>query len=203
MTTAAQNETAPVLACPECVSDNIHVVGYDSEGAVFDEHASAICGDCQHKASAHEFVKNPAFKPKWKCPMPHCGSTDLTVTINVEAKLIQAPDNFETEPEGDHTWDGDSLMTCSTCHHCDSSRHFDADECDESAPPAASVDQSGLHYAVVDTSTQKLLGRYKWAGECLKAKDQAVREGNPHAFMHNITHPKCPAWVKELCGRKA
>ena len=45
----------------------------------------------------------------WKCP--NCGSTMLTVTITTEAKLTQSAEeeNFETEVEGDHVWDGDSL----------------------------------------------------------------------------------------------
>ena len=51
----------------------------------------------------------------WKCP--NCGSTMLTVTVTTEAKLIQyaEEENFETEVEGDHVWDGDSLMTCHEC----------------------------------------------------------------------------------------
>ena len=61
----------------------------------------------------------------WKCP--NCGSTTLTVTITTEAKLTQyaEDDNFETEVESDHIWDGDSLMTCHGCHFCAASRQFE------------------------------------------------------------------------------
>lgn len=63
----------------------------------------------------------------WKCP--NCGSTTLTVTITTEAKLIQnaedEDENFETEVEGDHVWDGDSLMTCHECAFCSASRQFE------------------------------------------------------------------------------
>ena len=61
----------------------------------------------------------------WKCPK--CGGTMLTVTITTEAKLIQyaEDENFETEVESDHVWDGDSLMTCHGCHFCAASRQFE------------------------------------------------------------------------------
>lgn len=63
----------------------------------------------------------------WKCP--ECGSTMLTVTITIEAKLIQnaedEDENFETEVEGDHVWDGDGLMTCHECAFCSASRQFE------------------------------------------------------------------------------
>ena len=59
----------------------------------------------------------------WKCP--NCGSKNLSVTVTTEARLIQYDDNFETEVEGDHEWDGDSLMTCHDCHFCAASRQFE------------------------------------------------------------------------------
>ena len=62
--------------------------------------------------------------PAWKCPQ--CGSTALTVSVCVQAKLTQTGDNFETEPEGDHEWDGDSLMTCQNCHYTAASRQFES-----------------------------------------------------------------------------
>ena len=51
------------------------------------------------------------------------------MTITTEAKLTQSAedDNFETEVEGDHVWDGDSLMTCHDCHFCAASRQFEED----------------------------------------------------------------------------
>lgn len=51
----------------------------------------------------------------WACP--NCGSTDLRVDVIVTARLVQSADNFETEVEGDHYFDGDSLMLCSECEH--------------------------------------------------------------------------------------
>ena len=59
----------------------------------------------------------------WKCPK--CGGTMLTVTITTEAKLTQYDENFETEVESDHVWDGDSLMTCHECAFCSASRQFE------------------------------------------------------------------------------
>lgn len=61
--------------------------------------------------------------PSWVCPK--CGSTALTVSVTVEAKLTQTGDNFETEPAGDHLWDGDSLMTCQECQYTAASRQFE------------------------------------------------------------------------------
>ena len=62
--------------------------------------------------------------PAWTCPQ--CGSDDLTVSVTVEAKLTQSGDNFETEPAGDHLWDGDSLMTCQNCQYTAASRQFES-----------------------------------------------------------------------------
>ncbi len=61
----------------------------------------------------------------WKCP--NCGSKYLSVTVTTEARLIQYDENFETEVEGDHVWDGDSLMTCHECAFCAASRQFEED----------------------------------------------------------------------------
>ena len=38
---------------------------------------------------------------------------------------VAEDENFETEVEGDHVWDGDSLMTCHECAFCSASRHFE------------------------------------------------------------------------------
>ena len=62
--------------------------------------------------------------PAWACPQ--CGSDALTVSVTVEAKLTQSGDNFETEPAGDHLWDGDSLMTCQECQYTAASRQFES-----------------------------------------------------------------------------
>jgi hypothetical protein len=60
----------------------------------------------------------------WQCPQ--CKSTDLSVSVTTEARLIQhtEEENFETEAEGDHTWDEHSLMTCSSCSFCTASWQF-------------------------------------------------------------------------------
>lgn len=57
----------------------------------------------------------------WKCPMCNC-TDNLSVSVQVEARLIQSEDNFETEVDTEpHVWDECSLMTCGDCHHCDAS----------------------------------------------------------------------------------
>ena len=61
--------------------------------------------------------------PAWKCPQ--CGSEKLSVMVTVSADLTQSGDNFETDPNGDHEWDGDSLMTCQECQYAAASRQFE------------------------------------------------------------------------------
>ena len=61
--------------------------------------------------------------PAWKCPQ--CGGKKLSVMVTVSADLTQTGDNFETEPAGDHLWDGDSLMTCQECQYTAASRQFE------------------------------------------------------------------------------
>lgn len=67
----------------------------------------------------------------WKCP--NCGSKSLSVTVTTEARLIQYGGNFETEVEGDHEWDGESLMTCLDCSYCSASHQFDQGISEEQA----------------------------------------------------------------------
>lgn len=62
--------------------------------------------------------------PAWVCPK--CGGKKLSVMITVSADLTQSGDNFETEPAGDHEWDGDSLMTCQNCQYTAASRQFES-----------------------------------------------------------------------------
>jgi len=61
----------------------------------------------------------------WQCPK--CNSARLSVTVQVEAKLTQSEDNFETDADGDHAWDDDSPMTCSDCNFTDKSLAFATD----------------------------------------------------------------------------
>ena len=67
----------------------------------------------------------------WKCP--NCGSKKLSVMVTVSADLTQSADNYETDPNGDHEWDGDSLMTCKDCSYCSASRQFDQGISEEQA----------------------------------------------------------------------
>ncbi len=67
----------------------------------------------------------------WKCP--NCGSKKLSVMVTVSADLTQSGDNYETDPNGDHEWDGDSRMTCKDCNYCSASRQFDQDIGEEQA----------------------------------------------------------------------
>ncbi len=67
----------------------------------------------------------------WKCP--NCGSKTLSVMVTVSADLTQSADNYETDPNGDHEWDGDSRMTCKDCNYCSASRQFDQGISEEQA----------------------------------------------------------------------
>ena len=62
--------------------------------------------------------------PAWVCPK--CGGKKLSVMVTVSADLTQSGDNFETDANGDHEWDGDSLMTCQNCHYTAASRQFES-----------------------------------------------------------------------------
>jgi hypothetical protein len=62
----------------------------------------------------------------WICP--ECNRRDgLTVTVVSSANLTQDDndDNFETEIQGDHEWDGDSTMSCDNCGHVGTARQFE------------------------------------------------------------------------------
>lgn len=60
----------------------------------------------------------------WKCP--ECSSRNLTVSAVVEVRLHQYREaHFETDAEGDHEWDGGSLMTCTDCSYCAASSTFE------------------------------------------------------------------------------
>jgi hypothetical protein len=51
-------------------------------------------------------------------------TTRLTVVVQVQARLIQEGDNFQTDIDGgDHEWDESSLMTCA-CGHTGKSMAF-------------------------------------------------------------------------------
>ena len=97
-------------------------VNYTSEGVIVD-----VIDEAGNEAATLSIPNGDLTLeeegPAWKCPQ--CGSDSLTVSVTVEAKLTQTGDNFETEPEGDHLWDGDSLMTCQECQYTAASRQFE------------------------------------------------------------------------------
>lgn len=54
------------LVCPECGSDDIHVViSWEGEIAFaedsFDDRDPAMCGSCHHKDEAHDFIKQESY----------------------------------------------------------------------------------------------------------------------------------------------
>ena len=97
-------------------------VNYTSEGVIVD-----VIDEAGNEAATLSIPNGDLTPeeegPAWKCPQ--CGSDALTVSVTVEAKLTQTGDNFETEPAGDHLWDGDSLMTCQECQYTAASRQFE------------------------------------------------------------------------------
>jgi len=98
-------------------------VNYTSEGVIVD-----VIDEAGNEAATLSLPNGDLTLveegPAWKCPQ--CGSDSLTVSVCVQAKLTQNGDNFETEPEGDHRWDGDSLMTCQECQYTAASRQFES-----------------------------------------------------------------------------
>lgn len=65
----------------------------------------------------------------WNCPK--CGSDNLSVEVTVRARLIQYPENYDTEIDGScHEWDGASRMTCDNCgHHSRASDFYSVEAC--------------------------------------------------------------------------
>ncbi len=98
-------------------------VNYTSEGVIVD-----VIDEAGNEAATLSVPNgDPTLEeegPAWKCPQ--CGSKNLSVMVTVSADLTQSGDNFETEPAGDHEWDGDSLMTCQNCQYTAASRQFES-----------------------------------------------------------------------------
>ena len=50
------------LACPDCGSNNVHIVVGDASGQalfaedVFDDRDDAMCGDCHHQEQSAAFI---------------------------------------------------------------------------------------------------------------------------------------------------
>ena len=97
-------------------------VNYTSEGVIVD-----VIDEAGNEAATLSLPNGDLTLeeegPAWVCPQ--CGSKKLSVVVTVSADLTQSGDNFETDPNGDHEWDGDSLMTCRECQHTAASRQFE------------------------------------------------------------------------------
>ena len=98
-------------------------VNYTSEGVIVD-----VIDEAGNEAATLSLPNGDlTFEeegPAWVCPQ--CGGKKLSVMVTVSADLTQNGDNFETEPNGDHEWDGDSLMTCQNCQYTAASRQFES-----------------------------------------------------------------------------
>jgi predicted RNA-binding Zn-ribbon protein involved in translation (DUF1610 family) len=68
--------------------------------------------------------------PEYEYVCPDCGETDylrVTVVITAEARLLQEPcdDNIQTDVDGgDHEWDDDSRMWCTSCGRDGKAKEF-------------------------------------------------------------------------------
>lgn len=59
----------------------------------------------------------------YKCPV--CGSTKLHVEIPATFNVVQGNPEIELEYAGDNNGlEGDSIMTCYECDHCDPASSF-------------------------------------------------------------------------------
>lgn len=98
-------------------------VNYTSEGVIVD-----VIDEAGNEAATLSLPNGDLTLeeegPAWACPQ--CGSKNLSVMVTVSANLTQSGDNFETDPNGDHEWDGDSLMTCRECQYTAASRQFES-----------------------------------------------------------------------------
>jgi len=97
-------------------------VNYTSEGVIVD-----VIDEAGNEAATLSLPNGDLTLveegPAWACPQ--CGSKKLSVVVTVSADLTQSGDNYETDPNGDHEWDGDSLMTCQECQYTAASRQFE------------------------------------------------------------------------------
>lgn len=98
-------------------------VNYTSEGVIVDVIVEAGNVVATLSVPNGDLTLEEEEGPAWVCPK--CGGKKLSVMVTVSADLTQSGDNFETEPAGDHLWDGDSLMTCQECQYTAASRQFE------------------------------------------------------------------------------
>lgn len=101
-------------------------VNYTSEGVIVDviDEAGNVVATLSVPNGDLTLEEEEEEGPAWVCPK--CGGKKLSVMVTVSADLTQSGDNFETEPAGDHEWDGDSLMTCQNCQYTAASRQFES-----------------------------------------------------------------------------
>ena len=101
-------------------------VNYTSEGVIVDviDEAGNVAATLSIPNGDLTLEEEEEKGPAWVCPQ--CGGKKLSVMVTVSADLTQSGDNFETDPNGDHEWDGDSLMTCQNCHYTAASRQFES-----------------------------------------------------------------------------
>ena len=99
-------------------------VNYTSEGVIVDVIDEAGNVVATLSVPNGDLTLEEEEGPAWACPQ--CGGKKLSVMVTVSADLTQSGDNFETDPNGDHEWDGDSLMTCQNCQYTAASRQFES-----------------------------------------------------------------------------
>jgi hypothetical protein len=61
------------------------------------------------------------------------------------------------------------------------------------------ADGSPKTYAVVDPQAKTVLATFNWVGAAAKGMEKLKKAGGVDDLMlHNLTHPKCPDWLKEI-----
>lgn len=72
-------------------------------------------------------------------------------------------------------------------------------------------DHGGLKtYVVVDPRAKEVVAAFSWAREASRGLKELQEDRGDDLTLHNITHPKCPDWLKEFvrsdrtyCKRRA
>lgn len=59
-------------------------------------------------------------------------------------------------------------------------------------------DGQAITYVVVNPVTQTVLSTHNWINQAHKAKENSERSCGVTLAVHNITHSKCPDWLKEM-----
>ncbi len=53
-------------------------------------------------------------------------------------------------------------------------------------------------YRIVNYTSKTLISKHEYYGKAAKALEEYGPRGLDVIAIHNITHPRCPQWVKEL-----